>query len=347
VKWKSESSTAKSLENGKRNAERTNGILWRGPDGRNYLIFASGKPPVYTYHLESPYFHAFIARPESKSSAPNVYVSIKAHGLWLNGVRDAIGMVERFVSNVIGKVERIQVSRCDLCADFHIPGGLSLNFLREHWVSRSTAQSQFLDGDTLETFYMGGAGAALRMRIYDKAKEIIAGQGEKLWFLEIWKLTECKDIWRVEFQLRREVLKQLAVNSIDELIERSAGIWKYLTEDWFSLRLADSPNTTRRSVHPFWQVVQDLRQDFGRQIDVAREYRGGAALVEWYVAHAAGCIVGFAARHGINDFGSALGFFADEMRKYWNGKDFDSRYEKERVKLGFDDTPQGVRDEQN
>jgi hypothetical protein len=57
--------------------------------------------------------------------------------------------------------------------------------------------------------------------------------------------------------------------------------------------------------------------------------------------------VAFAARHGIDYFDSAFGFFADEMRKYWNGKDFDSRYQKERVKLGFDDTPQGVLDEQN
>jgi hypothetical protein len=88
--------------------------------------------------------------------------------------------------------------------------------------------------------------------------------------------------------------------------------------------------------------VQEIGRDFGSQIEIKREYsKGGQAPAEWYVSHAGGCLVGFAARFGINEFGSALGLFAAHMRDYWGGKDFDTRYRLERIKLGFDDSAQG------
>src|SRR4051812_29772357 len=112
--------------------------------------------------------------------------------------------------------------------------------------------------------------------------QLLAG-GEKLWFLDIWKRETCTDVWRVEFQLRRELLKQFNVDTIDELVTQSGGMWRYLTDEWLSFRVHDNNNATRRTPHLWWSTVQEIGSDFGSQIQIKREYsKGGRAPVEWY-----------------------------------------------------------------
>ena len=57
--------------------------------------------------------------------------------------------------------------------------------------------------------------------------------------------------------------------------------------------------------------------------------------------HAAGCLVGFAAREGIEDFDSVLGLLKSAIQLYWAGHDFAQPYKVERIKLGFNDGQQG------
>jgi hypothetical protein len=97
--------------------------------------------------------------------------------------------------------------------------------------------------------YIGGKDSDLLCRIYDKAKE--AGTTGKEWFLKLWKLDQLLDIWRIEFQLRRSVLKQFGIDTLEDLIQRSGGVWAELTSSWLSFRLHDNPNTARRSIHPW------------------------------------------------------------------------------------------------
>jgi hypothetical protein len=147
----------------------------------------------------------------------------------------------------------------------------------------------------------------------------------------------------VEFQLRREVLRELGVECFDDLHVRANGIWRYLTDEWLSLRVKDNPNVSRRSVHPVWAILQAAATNFGPALEVERKYRkGGTAAAEWYVSHGAGCLAGFAVREGIDDFESALGLFAAKMREYWQTRSFADRFEVERIKLGFDDTAGGT-----
>ena len=54
------------------------------------------------------------------------------------------------------------------------------------------------------------------------------------------------------------------IHSLDELLDRLGGIWKYLTDSWVSLKHNDDLNVTRRTVHPFWRCSESwkrLRRD--------------------------------------------------------------------------------------
>ena len=142
--------------------------------------------------------------------------------------------------------------------------------------------------------------------------------------------------------LRREVLKQLRIDSIEDLRQQAGGAWAYLTESWLSLRLDDNANASRRTVQPWWQAVQAAARDFGSEIAIERDYaKGGKAPVEWYVSHGAGCLVGFAARQGLGEFADAFGSYADAMIEYWQTRCFDDRYRVERIKLGFSPDAEG------
>ena len=64
-----------------------------------------------------------------------------------------------------GDVGRVRPSRVDLCADFHIPAGLSLDFLRTRLASRSSSHRHHETAGRLETFYIGSAQSPVQARI--------------------------------------------------------------------------------------------------------------------------------------------------------------------------------------
>ncbi len=331
-----------SMAKAKENAAGTKGIPWDRSPLDNVLILPNGKQPMYAFHLQTPELHIFLARTNRSSKYPNVYISTTAQALWLDRPCPTIERISDFIIGLGGNIERMQVSRCDLCCDFLIPGGLTLEFLREFKVSRSRAWKPYLTGDNLETFYVGGNGGELQCRIYNKAIEV-SRDGSKSWFLNLWKIKELCDVWRVEFQIRRDVLRQFCVDSFDDLVKKSGGIWTNLTTSWLSFRLQDDPNPTRRTVHPWWQAVQEVAIDFGSGLELKRQHkRPKSALAEWYIAHGAGCLVGYAARRNLPCLNEAMRSYMQDAEAYWAQKNFEERYRIERIRLGFDDTELGA-----
>ncbi|MBU5639103.1 replication initiation factor domain-containing protein, partial [Geomonas sp. Red69] len=81
---------------------------------------------------------------------------------------------------------------------------------------RSRDVRPIIKAGILETCYFGSPAAPIRIRIYNKGKEVLK-KGEKLWFADMWGTDDLEDIWRVEFQLRRAALKQFKVNDFSDL----------------------------------------------------------------------------------------------------------------------------------
>ncbi len=321
-----------SLERLKEQAQGKNGLIDQTPRGRTFLHLPSGMGCNYRFHLQFPEYHLYLAKGPRKDS-PNAYLSINAETLWQLGVYRALDLAFADLACFKGTAYRILPSRVDLCADFHIPGGLSLDFLQEHKVARSRSTANYSNADQLETFYCGSPGGSVRLRIYDKGKE--AQKKGKAWFPLLWGRDDFADVWRVEFQLRRLALKQFQVNTLEDLMQKIGGIWSYLTGEWFSLRLADDKRQDRRTVHPWWQDVQACACKIGPSADVQRIFDAGLlASVEWYVSHIAGCLPSFAARLGIHDFNEALNRLGNEVTQYWFSRQYDQEFQKRSVKVG-------------
>gem|GEM_PF-517618 len=327
------SELADSLEKGRAKAAGTTGIPWVDAQ---LLIMPGGKTGGYRWHLEGQHFHLWLADRETPlENTPNVYVSLKAKFLWTCPLHEVIRSLDECITDLGGRLRKIVPSRCDMTADFQIAGGLSAQFIETHLVSTARKNSQYRDGSMLETFYIGAKSSPVQLRLYNKTREILDGNGEKLWFKEIWNLASCDNVWRVEFQLRRTLLREFGIHNISDLEARAGGVWDYLTTQFCSLRRPDNPNVSRRTTHPFWTAVCECGPLFGPVMNIQRDLSNGVSDASVYVSRAAGCLAGYAARRRIPELDEALVEFASDIQQHWNRRgDFDQEYGIRSIKLG-------------
>jgi hypothetical protein len=322
------------LDQKKQEAMEKNGVLDRTPHEVEFVHLPTGKAPNYRYHLQFPEYHLFLSISEKAHKSPNGYLSINSEALWKGSISHLLESVGIDLHHYGGTIERIQISRVDLCADYRIPGGITLDFLERHRVSRANETTFHLRHNILETYYVGSPSAPVRLRVYDKGKEI-QSKGKKFWFTDIWKVDDITDVWRVEFQMRRQFLRQFQINTLEDLWQKIGGVWSYLTTEWISFRHPDNDRTARRTVLPWWEHIQQAGNLFNTSGSVQRYSQDDMlAPVEWYVSHVAGCLASVAARMNIEDCREAVKVLGDNLEGHWKEKDFRSEVKKRSLRLG-------------
>jgi len=324
----------KMLDKKKLQARKQSGLLISLPSGRSCIFKPGGKGENYRFHLQFEAYNLFIGKAARPVSSPNVYLSISAKTLWLNGIETALSWITEDLKTIGGgSIQFVKVSRVDLCCDFFIPGGLSYEFLFSHKVTRNEKQRLYFGKDDLETCYIGDAKSPIELRIYKKGLEV-EKEGTKLWFLDLWKQNSTENIYRIEYQLRRPALKEFGINSIDDLKLKLTALWQYLTTKWFSLRLPDNEKAERRTIHPFWQAVQNcFGQNTGNEIE--RIYRPETTAPEdWYLSHIDGCLSSLAALRGITNRDDAISELQIRLTRRNNAKDFQTACIKKAIQRG-------------
>ena len=322
-------------QNKKEESFGNKGLLDQTSKGRHYIHHPSGKPPRYRFHIQFPEYHLFIGiSKEPKLGTPNLYASFASESLWLLGIDKLTEQLKTDISCFGGVLQIISPSRIDLAADFLIPNGLTYDFLMQHRVSRSRANSSHFTDECLETCYFGDKDSPIRLRIYDKSLEVQRG-GVKDWFIPLWGIEENRNVWRIEYQIRRAVLKQFGVNSLSDLYSRIGGIWENFTTEWFSLRLKDNEKTERRTTHPFWFDVQACASRFGDLSLVEREYLCDCqASIDWYISQTSGFTISIAARLGNPNRDEIFKEIQYRIKRHCPDDKFLDEYAKRRIGLG-------------
>lgn len=300
------------------------------------LMLPSGRPPAYTFHLQLRGIQVWIAKGQHATQSPNVFVRLPSDRLWHENIGPQIAELRAWITGKGGTLERVTVSRWDIAADFLLPEGLTSNFLRAHVVAKARKRREDSKGDQLETFYVGQGGGPISLRIYDKIAELAANHGEKNWFFDLWKATPGDRVWRVEYQLRRKALKEFGAKELDDLPMLAPMIWNALTESVVSFRIPGNQNVSRREVHPWWAAVQGVGEMLGSTLAAERNAKKpGTASADWYIAHAAGCLIAYAARMGVSDLGRAADALLADLLAYWALRDFLTAYRVKRHQLNL------------
>ncbi len=188
---------------------------------------------------------------------PSIIAEIRSETLWNQGPEWTINRIIDLIKESGGVIETIKPSRVDLCVDILVPGDF-WSFETMKFCVKRASEIRFHYYHKQLTGVSIGKGN-ISARIYDKLLEI-RQKSRKFWMYTIWgmdKVPKGKKILRIEFQLRRETLRELKINKYDDLFENIENVWAYCTRRW--LKFEDNPGKhhTQRSTIDWWKVVQE------------------------------------------------------------------------------------------
>lgn len=264
-------------------------------------VLASGRIR-YKYALSSKDMDILLS---GANKMPPVYVQLRSEFIHHCGCSSAVDQVKDLVCKylVFNDDASFKVSRIDVYCDFQ--GWVPANEDGERFVCRANKRDGHWDGGSLTGFSWGRN--EMVARLYDKSREILSsGKG---WLKDVWgpSLDEDMPVWRLEFQMRRGMLKECGFSSVEDALGNLGGLWAYGLE-WLSLR--EPSENEQRCRWPVSWVWEDLLKapsfDNGQRVSRARLRDIAAGRL---VAPTLGYLSSYAAARGAKDIDEAWRLF--------------------------------------
>lgn len=200
---------------------------------------------------------------------PRVVIEIRSQYLHAVGhekaIKKALGVLRDTGARI--KINGVLVSRMDLYCDYLDKGRNIDSYTRNSIVSKAGPDRNMHEKGELETLYVGPRGGDIQLRIYDKQKQL-KKLGEEGSLDSEWNLSleeEAYNIFRFEYQLKREALKKLGIDKPDDITGNIAGLWGYLTQEWSEDLEKDDTHKDRRVVKKYWK--EEIHQAFVQRED--------------------------------------------------------------------------------
>lgn len=276
----------------------------------------------YAYVLVDGWYHIQVASGRSKR-IPEIYVQVSSDLLQCFGLYNSMNLLRGTVKELVVQIEEENISRADIFVDFITDMDFEL-IKKKAWVTRAEKVDSHWQGNTF-TGWSIGLGGAISARLYDKTKEL--EKSNKDYLKSIWQKQGWQEglrVWRLEFQLKREVLSQMSINTISDLINSTNDIWRYCTHDWLRLAINNGDaNRTRWNTAPVWKKIQQVVFGEGTYTGIMRHVdKSRIPADRTLFLNGLGYLTAFAAKEGIEDIEEAIPLF---MRK---GKAFIKDYTK-------------------
>ena len=236
----------------------------------DFLLKAYGTKSGYPFVIENGDFNIQLG----EYNKPNFYVQFFSQALWRESAYLLHEKFLKWAASVGFTPYRPEsLSRIDYCFDYDMP---EIDFDEDSFKSLSVKDSKHRGGRKDQTFTFGGGGDIM-LRVYDKVAEI-KQKSAKVWFYTLWGQDE--NVWRIEWQVRKEVLKDFDIVTFADLQKQIGDLLRYLATDHTSLRIpTDDSNSSRWPIHPLWV---DLLERIGElnQLGISRIHGQNSVLEE-------------------------------------------------------------------
>lgn len=209
---------------------------------------------MFSYVLEDNAFRIQLSRPDK--SVPMAYIKISSEYLTHKLPADSEKHLYELLSQ-LGDIESVaHVSRIDMFVDFVSLQNMEA-WTREAWVTRAGSVNAY-SVDNRFTGWAIGLGGVIAARLYNKLLELI--KSNKGYLIPLWQAAGWKEgepIWRLEFEFKRDFLKQKGLITLGEILSNLNGLWSYATTEWLKLTLPNPDDQTRARwpIHPMWQAL--------------------------------------------------------------------------------------------
>ena len=166
-----------------------------------------------------------------------------------------------------------------------------------------------------------GSGNEVSARLYDKTRELLKSGKDymrPLWTAEGWNGQE--QIWRMEFQIRREGLPVQMQGPAGEVLECCGSLWRYLCDDWLRLAVPSDSDETRSRwpTHPLWEDLSRLWDIDPETPPLTRVPRSRLPSDDRLFRHGISGLSSFMAREGITQLDEGLGEFLHALEAYYD-----------------------------
>ena len=211
-----------------------------------FMLAGHGTGSGYSFLIENEAFSIQFG----EFNDPPLFVTYRSIALWHQSTQ---GLHERFMawaaSVGLHSYQHERLSRVDFTFDYHLP---VIDFDEDNFASNFAKDNQHRKNGKVQTFRLGEGD--LGLRVYNKCDEIQESSA-KTWFYELWGMEQ--DVWRIEWQTRKEWLRRFGIRTFEDLKERQGDLLRVLVNDHTTLRIktADS-NRSRWPLHPLWQDLQ-------------------------------------------------------------------------------------------
>lgn len=277
----------------------------------------------YAYILHNDAFEIKLA--QHRSTNENFYpifIKVKQEYLWSKGVQASWDIVKEWVTQNIGEIKANKVSRIDLCCHTD-----ELQ-LQDHDIETFAGRYHL---DTIYRFkrqisnmvFGSGSTGKIICRIYDKTLEVTQKR-QKLWFFDIWKSKglDSSKVWNVEFEISRDFMKEIKLDSVEDTLDNLKSLWKYCTHSWLVKKQIDRTRIENCTVDERWESIQQAYDSFEGKGLVSREKQletAALALIPGTIGH----ITSFAARADITDINMLFEMIKSQGIRYLHSKDTD------------------------
>jgi hypothetical protein len=212
---------------------------------------------MFSYVLVDNAFRIQLSRP--LKMVPMAYIKISSEYLTYKTPEQA----EAYIYDLLKQLGSIQssanVSRVDLYVDFVSKQNMEA-WTREAWITRAGSVNTYsIKGQF--TGWAIGLGGAIAARLYDKLYELQTSN--KTYLLNLWQMAgrlEGEPVWRLEFEMKRDFLKQKELVPLTSVLENLNGLWSYATTEWLRLTIPNPDDQTRARwpIHPLWVALAGI-----------------------------------------------------------------------------------------
>ncbi len=295
----------------------------------NFMVKPTGKGK-YAYVIVDNWFHIQIAR-STTTQIPMVYIQVSSELLTGSDVSTIIISLNNLVHTIGKDYGSASISRVDVCTDFTTDIDLD-SLPRSAWVSRCDKFNAYFERKQL-TGFVFGEGGPISCRLYNKTVEIKKSKKtflEPIWQKAGWDGTS--DVWRLEFQYRRDVLRELLILKANNLVDILSPLWIYSTKEWLKLTLPSDTDSTqsRWPLHPLWLKLTAASWAGKSHAPLTRIRKQRLPDDDYLFINGLSPITSIMARDGLADFDEALEVYKKEAHDYHRNR---SRGKPENINL--------------
>lgn len=285
-------------------------------NGIKFYVNSKGQG-FYAYKIECEQFYVCFSSRSTTKNSP-IFVRFMSEFLWEFGFENALYRFFNWFSSFNIKLLGTRISRLDITLD--IDEFVFLKTDIENFVTRANKLARhYVDSDyyTNNQFsgFTIGRGGKLSCRIYNKTLEI--KNSKKNWFYNIWKSydwQEKNEVWRIEFQIRRKILKEFNIDTINDIKDNIEGIWGYLTQKWLLLKeFRSDSNKSRCKIDYRWSLVQKAAYNYLPKIQLRNIIKFGH--METLMNQCIGLMVSISALCNFSSLNDAYLYIANYVRE--------------------------------